>query len=74
MTNMLKPIPPETFLQDISFQYSRTFRFSGYIFCGFAAPPLGVIDASVLIAFGEVMTFTGTLVGIDYRYRYGNKL
>ena len=31
MTNMLKPIPPETFLQDISFQYSRTFRFSGYI-------------------------------------------
>ena len=44
------------------------------LFCGFAAPPLGVIDASVLIAFGEVMTFTGALVGIDYRYRYGNKL
>lgn len=54
--------------------YMLTLSGVALLFCGFAAPPLGVIDASVLIAFGEVMTFTGALVGIDYRYRYGNKL
>ncbi len=54
--------------------YMLTLSGVALLFCGFVVPPLGVIDASVLIAFGEVMTFTGALVGIDYRYRYGNKL
>lgn len=36
---------------------------------GFVAPPLGEIHHSVLIAFGELLTFIGSLVGIDYRYR-----
>lgn len=35
---------------------------------GFAAPPLGVIDPSVLIALGELLTFAGALLGIDYHY------
>lgn len=37
---------------------------------GFCAPPLGMIDQSVLIAFGEILTFIGSLTGIDYKYRY----
>ncbi|MBO5361821.1 MAG: hypothetical protein IJX60_02350 [Paludibacteraceae bacterium] len=38
--------------------------------CGFVAHPLGEIHHSVLIAFGEILTFTGSLIGIDYKYRY----
>ena len=37
---------------------------------GFCCPPLGEIHHSVLIAFGEVLTFSGSLIGIDYHYRY----
>lgn len=33
-------------------------------------PPQGIIDASVLTAFGEVATFAGALIGIDYTYQY----
>lgn len=40
------------------------------LFLGFFTPPLGVISNSVLIAFGEVCTFAGGLLGIDYHYRY----
>lgn len=34
----------------------------------FTAPP-GEIHSSVLVAYGEVMTFAGALFGIDYHYR-----
>lgn len=37
---------------------------------GFVVPPMGVIDSSVLIAFGEILTFVGALFGIDYHYKY----
>ena len=37
---------------------------------GFLCPPLGEIHHSVLIAFGEILTFSGSLIGIDYKYRY----
>ncbi|MBQ8833234.1 MAG: hypothetical protein IJ000_07055 [Paludibacteraceae bacterium] len=37
---------------------------------GFCCPPLGEIHHSVLIAFGEILTFSGSLIGIDYHYRY----
>ena len=32
-------------------------------------PPQGVIDPTVLTAYGETLTFVGALIGIDYRYR-----
>ena len=38
--------------------------------CGFFCPPLAEIHHSVLIAFGEILTFSGSLIGIDYKYRY----
>jgi len=40
------------------------------LFLGFWVPPEGQIHESVLVAFGETMTFAGALFGVDYRYRY----
>lgn len=40
------------------------------IFSAFWVPPTGEIDVSVLTAFGEVLTFSGSLIGIDYHYRH----
>ena len=40
------------------------------LIAGFIAPPLGEIHPSVLTAFGEILTFSGSLIGIDYHYRY----
>ena len=37
--------------------------------CGFLCPPLAEIHPSVLTAFGEVLTFSGALIGMDYKYR-----
>lgn len=39
------------------------------LIAGFIVPPLGIIDSSVLIAFGEILTFVGALFGIDYHYK-----
>ena len=36
---------------------------------GFFAPPVGIIDASVLTAFGEILTIAGALIGIDAKYK-----
>lgn len=40
------------------------------IIASFIVPPLGVIHASVLAALGEVFTFSGCLLGLDYKYKY----
>lgn len=40
------------------------------LIAGFIVAPLGIIDVSVLTAFGETCTFGGALFGIDYTYRY----
>lgn len=42
----------------------------GLLIAGFIVNPLGIIDGSVLTAFGESCTFAGALFGIDYTYRY----
>ena len=39
------------------------------LFCGVFIDPEGEIHESILVAFGEVATFTGTLFGIDYVYK-----
>jgi hypothetical protein len=43
------------------------------LFCGVFIDPQGEIDGSLLIGFGEVATFAGALIGIDYTYRYKSK-
>lgn len=35
----------------------------------FFVPPRGSIDPSVLAAFGEILTFAGAILGLDYRYK-----
>ena len=40
------------------------------LFLGFGADPYGEIHDSVLVAYGEVSTFAGALLGIDYTYKY----
>lgn len=42
----------------------------GLLTAGFLMPPPGEIHNSVLIAFGEILTFAGALFGIDYHYKY----
>ncbi len=40
------------------------------LLAAFIVPPVGIIDSSVLVAYGETLTFVGSLMGIDYHYRY----
>ncbi|MDO5017592.1 MAG: hypothetical protein Q4E10_04425 [Porphyromonas sp.] len=39
------------------------------LYLGFWISPKGEIHSSVLVAYGEVMTFVGALLGIDYAAR-----
>ena len=39
------------------------------IIAAFIVPPTGVIDPTVLTAFGEILTFSGAIIGIDYHHR-----
>ena len=39
------------------------------LFCGLYIDPQGEIRETVLVAYGEVLTFSGSLMGIDYRYK-----
>lgn len=43
------------------------------IIAAFVVPPTGVIDPTVLTAYGETLTFAGALFGIDSHYRNRNK-
>lgn len=42
------------------------------LIASFIVPPAGIIDASVLTAYGESLTFVGSVLGIDCHYRYKN--
>ena len=39
------------------------------LFCGVYIAPRGEIHESILVGFGEVATFSGGLMGIDYVYK-----
>lgn len=41
----------------------------GLLIAGFLVEPLGEINSSILIAFGEILTFVGAIFGIDYTYK-----
>ncbi len=43
----------------------------GLLSAGFCVPPPGEIHNSVLIAFGEILTFAGAVFGMKYHYQYG---
>ena len=42
------------------------------ITAAFFVQPMGVIDPTVLTAFGEILTFAGAVIGIDYKHRIKN--
>ncbi len=44
----------------------------GLLIAGFIVPPPGEIHNSVLVAFGEILTFAGAVFGMKYHYQYGN--
>lgn len=50
---------------------AAVLSFGGLIllFCGVFIAPQGEIHESILIGFGEVATFSGALMGVDYVYR-----
>ncbi len=39
------------------------------VIAGFIITPVGEIHNSVLIVFGEILSWTGAVLGIDYHYR-----
>ena len=39
------------------------------LFCGVFIAPQGEVHESILVGFGEVVTFAGALFGIDYVYK-----
>ena len=43
------------------------------LFCGVYITPQGEIHESLLVGFGEVATFAGALMGVDYRYKFKQK-
>ena len=43
------------------------------LYLGTFISPAGEIHESLLVAFGEVATFSGALMGIDYTYRFKEK-
>ena len=42
------------------------------LFTGVLIEPQGQIHESLLVAFGEVATFAGSIMGIDYYYKTKN--
>ena len=42
------------------------------LFCGVFIAPQGEIHESLLVAFGEIATFAGALMGVDYVYKSKN--
>ena len=43
------------------------------LFVGTLLAPQGEIHETVLVAFGEVATFAGSIIGIDYHYTFKNR-
>lgn len=43
---------------------------AGLLIAGFYVPPLGVIDSSILVAYGETLTFIGAVLGINYSAKF----
>lgn len=46
----------------------------GLLTAGFIVPPIGIIDTSLLTMWGETLTFTGYCLGVDYNYKFKEKL
>ena len=45
----------------------------GLLIAGFIVPPPGEIHNSVLVAFGEILTFAGAVFGMNNHNQYGHR-
>lgn len=56
----------------IQFIFAVVMALGGLVlvFLGMYIEPSGEIHPSVLTALGEILTFAGAVLGIDYRYKY----
>ena len=43
------------------------------LFCGVYIAPQGEIHESLLVGFGELATFSGAIMGVDYTYKFKQK-
>ena len=43
------------------------------LFYGASVDPEGQIHDTILVAFGEAATFAGSIIGIDYHYKFKNR-
>ncbi|MDU1892761.1 MAG: hypothetical protein E6767_18935 [Dysgonomonas sp.] len=41
----------------------------GLLIAGFCVVPVGQIHNSVLVAFGEILTFVGAIMGMNYSFK-----
>ena len=57
--------------RDIQFVAALAIAVFGLVLITVALllPPTGEIHPSVLAAFGEILTFAGASIGMDYHYR-----
>lgn len=58
-------------MKNVQIKCALLLTFFGVVLIGMAfwVPPVGTIHPSVLTVFGEILTFAGTILGIDYKYR-----
>ena len=58
-------------MKNVQIKCALVLTFFGVVLIGMAfwVPPVETIHPSVLTAFGEILTFAGTILGIDYKYR-----
>lgn len=68
---MTSNVPQQPQRSQVQLIMAVVLSVCGLILMGasFAVLPVGEISPSVLIAYGEVMTFSGALFGIDYHAR-----
>lgn len=65
MLNQVEPIKPPKIVQFFATIFLGAAGIA-LIFCALYTPPVGEIHPSVLTAFGMILTFIASYLGIDY--------
>lgn len=65
MLDQVKPIKPPKIIQFFATIFLGAAGIA-LIFCALYTPPIGEIHPSVLTAFGMILTFVASYLGIDY--------
>lgn len=73
--NRLKDLNLSDYHWLLQYIFSVFLCFTGLILlgAGFIVNPLGIIDQSVLVAVGEIFTFSGSILGITTIHKQKNE-